>query len=462
MLCIKEARRVIEVLGVFLKHGIFLSAYRDIYREHISDKACSCEIDMEHRKRASKLRNAFEELGVTFIKLGQLLSRRHDILPQAYILELERLQDRVSPVDFSSIRKEIEKECICTAYEHRITGKHSPFCYHCNRIEGIFSEFDEKPIASASIAQVHKAKLKNGAVVAVKVVKPGVIDQVNIDLRILEKMQFLFSLILKIDIKEFIEELKRKLMEEFDLRNEALNMEIFRKNFKGFNHVKIPGVYWDYSRENVLVMEFIDGKPLREAEIMLDKDEKKKLAEIIAGSFYKQIYFDGFFHSDPHPGNIFVINNNTIAFLDFGGVGRIDSEMSKNLRKLFYATFKKNIDSASEAMLKIADAKNVDILSFKSDMARVIEFQHISKIREKRSDRYVYLALKYNLSLPPIFMVLARALVLLETTCLELDPEFAPMKAAKPYIKKLVFEEIKESIKDVPEMIRELISELKD
>ena len=459
MLYLSEFKRIFKILHVFLKYRLFALVYKDIYREHISDKSCSCEIDREHRARAAKLREAFEELGVTFIKLGQMLSRRPDLVPQAYILELEKLQDNVPPLDFSLIKKEIEKECICTLQSHKTNKKHSPFCYHCSGIISVFDEFDEKPIASASIAQVYKAKLEE-KYVAVKVVKPGVIDQVNLDLKILNSLPFLFSRILRIDTRPFLDEVKRKLLEEFDLRNEALNMEVFRENFKNSKDIKTPEVYWKYSRENLLVMEFIEGTPLRNA--ILSENEKKKLARIIGGSFFKQIYFDSFFHSDPHPGNIFVEKDHSIAFVDFGGVGRIDSSIRKEIRQLFYATVKKDVDSASEALLKLANAKDVDILAFNADMAKSVQFQHISGIREKKSDQYIRLGLKYNLTLPSTFIVLSRALVLLESTCLDLDPDLNIMDVAKPYVRKLTIEQVEESIEKIPRIIKEMLSGLKD
>jgi len=185
MLFLDESKRVLKILRVFLKYRLFALAYTDIYKEHISDRNCTCEIDLEHRDRATRLREAFEELGVTFMKLGQVLSRRPDLVPPAYIMELEKLQDHVPPLDFSVMKAAVEKDCICTAEEHSASETHSPFCYHCHGIEGLFDEFETEPIASASVAQVYRARLK-GRDVAVKIARPGVIDEVNLDLKMLK------------------------------------------------------------------------------------------------------------------------------------------------------------------------------------------------------------------------------------------------------------------------------------
>ena len=466
MLFLDESKRILKILKVFLKYRLFTLAYTDIYKEHISDRNCTCEIDLEYRGRAARLREAFEELGVTFMKLGQVLSRRPDLVPPSYIVELEKLQDHVPPLDFSVMKAAVEKDCICTAEEHRVLGTHSPFCYHCHGIEGLFDEFETEPIASASIAQVYRAKLK-GRDVAVKIARPGVIDEVNLDLKMLKRQGFFLSKILKIDIKGFLDELRRKLVEELDFRNEALNIEIFKENFKGFKGVKIPDVYWDYSRENILVMEYIDGVPLRAAA--LDVEVKKELARLIASAFFKQIYFDGFFHSDPHPGNIFLLKEGGIAFLDFGGVGWIDSSIGEDIYSLFYATYKKDVDGASEALLRLGKGVDVDVLAFKSDMARIVQFQHLAGTGEKKSDQFVKLALQYNLALPSTFMVLARAMVLLESTSLELDPTFNSMDIARPYVKKLIFKHVKEQADELPaitneyyRLIREMPSHIRE
>jgi len=460
MLCLDEVKRIAGVFRVFLRHRLFTLAYSDIYREHISDRGCTCEVDLEHRDRAARLREAFEELGVTFMKLGQMLSRRPDLIPPAYIMELEKLQDHVPPLEFPAMREAVERVCTCTAKEHRELGTHSPTCYHCMGFEGIFEEFDEKPIASASIAQVYRARLK-GRDVAVKIARPGVIDQINLDLRILGRMGFILSRILKIDTSRFIDELRRKLVEEVDFRNEALNIEIFRGNFKGFEGVRIPEVYWEYSRDNILVMEYVEGLPLHEAR--LSREEARRIAGLIAEAFFKQVYLDNFFHSDPHPGNIFVLGDGGIAFLDFGGVGRIDESLREDIYQLFYAAYHRDVDRASEALLRLGRARDVDLLAFKADMARIIQFQHLVGTGEKKSDQYVSLGLKYNLELPPTFMVLARAMVLLESTVLELDPMFDMMEVARRYVKKLTLKNVKEHVEELPEMAEayyHLISEM--
>lgn len=184
---IKKYRRYLQILYVFLKYGLFTIFYEELQaRKHVSDEKCTCVIDQKRMQRARKLRLAFEELGPTFIKLGQMLSQRPDLVPHAYIVELEKLQDTVAPLSFDEMRRSFESECICTGLGH------NPYCYHCRDILSIYEEFDLNPIASASLAQVYRAKI-DGEKVAIKVLRPNVIDLINLDLMIIYDLRRLLT-----------------------------------------------------------------------------------------------------------------------------------------------------------------------------------------------------------------------------------------------------------------------------
>ena len=245
--------RYLKIGRVFLKYNLFSLYYMDIKRDHISEKKCSCEIDQKYRNNAARLRKAFEELGPTFIKLGQTLSNRPDLLPRPYIMELDKLHDDVRSLSFDEMRPSFERECICDT----VPEEHSHFCYHCNDILELYDEFDIEPIASASIGQVYRAVL-NGREVAVKIARPDVIDTINLDLMVLNDVKRILLGILgfskDFDIDGFLEDFKNMLSKELDYKAEVLNIERFSENFKDNKDVKIPEVFWDYTRDSVLVM----------------------------------------------------------------------------------------------------------------------------------------------------------------------------------------------------------------
>jgi len=257
--------RYLQILWVFIKYNLFSLLYTDIAKDYISDNNCSCAIDLSYRSNAIRLRKAFEELGPTFIKLGQTMSKRPDIVPAAYAMELENLQENVTALPFDKMRPSFEANCICESSG----AEHHALCYHCHSVHDVFDEFDEIPLASASIAQVYRAKIGNEDVV-LKVARPNVLNTINLDLQILFDLKYIFMKILgfgrDMNVDEFLEEFRRMLMRELDYRSEALNMERFRENFKESKDesesVTIPKVYWNYCRDNIIVMEYIQGTPV--------------------------------------------------------------------------------------------------------------------------------------------------------------------------------------------------------
>lgn len=246
------------------------------------------------------------------------------------------------------------------------------------------------------------------------------------------------------------EEFRIMLKREVDYRQEALNAEKFRENFAGIEDVKIPKIYWKLSREKVLVMEYIEGRKI--AEAMLDSSLNRKLiAEKIARNFLKQIYIDGFFHADPHPGNVWLVEEK-IAYLDFGAFGKIDTKLKEKIQMLFWAMYKRDAEQAAEYFLSLGEYKEVDIQKLKWDLDSIITKYHIKDAPQTRqSDSFVNLAKEHNIKLPRIFSLFERALTLTETMCLELDPDFHIMKLAAPLMEeikqeKTSYENIKKEI----------------
>ncbi|MEM2990785.1 MAG: AarF/UbiB family protein, partial [Halobacteria archaeon] len=415
MQLIKRYRRYLQIFYIFLKYGLFTIFYEELQaRKHISDEKCTCTIDQMRMQKARKLRLALEELGPTFIKLGQMLSQRPDLVPHAYIMELEKLQDTVAPISFEEMRKTFESECICTKF-----GEHNPYCYHCNDILSIYEEFDVNPIASASLAQVYRAKI-NGEKVAIKALRPNVIDLINLDLMIIYDLRKLLIKILgfnkDFNFDEFIDEFRMMLKREIDYRQEAINAEKFRENFKGREDVKIPKIYWKLSREKILVMEYIEGKKIAEAMQELAPLDRKLIAEEIASNFLKQIYIDGYFHADPHPGNVWLVAKDKIAYLDFGAFGKIDTKLKENMQLLFWAMYKRDVDLATKYFLLLAEYnKAIDIQKLKWDLDSIITKYHIKDAPQTRqSDSFVNLAREHNIKLPRVFSLFERALILTE------------------------------------------------
>lgn len=436
----EKSKRYAIIIGVFLKYNLFSLLYKDIHKEYISNKKCTCALDLKYRNNATKLRLAFEELGPSFIKLGQMLSKRPDLVPYTYILELEKLQDNVKPLDFDKMRESFDTDCICEMGEG--DHKHHPTCYHCNDILDIFDEFDTTPIASASIGQVYQGTI-NGKKVAVKIARPNLIDTINLDLEIINDLKPILIKLMGVgdnfDSDRFLLEFREMLHNELDYKIEAMNMMRFHENFEDVKDVIIPAVYLDYCRESVLVMDFIEGSLVKDIGD-IDPKIKTRYVQLISSSYLKQVYLDGFYHADPHGGNI-VVKDGTVAFIDFGAVGKIDNELRRNMLNLFYAINKKKVDMATDAFLKIGklNKEDIEISRFKWDIDELIAKQHRG-IGERKSDNYALLALKYNMALPSAFSTLERALILVEAVCLDLDSNYNIMDEVRPVISKALKE----------------------
>jgi ubiquinone biosynthesis protein len=436
----RKLERYLTVIKVFTKYNLFTLIYKDIHRDYISFKKCTCSYDQQDHGNAIKLRLALEELGPCFVKLGQTLSKRSDLLPPTYVTELEKLQDKVQALGFDEMRASFSTECICEMSECQ--HEHNSACYHCNDILDIFDEFDTKPIASASIGQVYRGVL-NGKNVAVKIARPNLADIIDLDLSILDDMKPILVKTLRLgpnfNIDAFLKEFREMLRRELDYRYEAVNLKRLRKNFEDESNVIIPDAHMDYCRENILVMDYIEGTPVKDLT-GVDQKTRAEYAKIISSSYLKQVYLDGFYHADPHGGNI-IVKDETVAFIDLGAVGSIGGDLKRNMMNFFYAIYKQNTDMATEMLLKIAgtDVEDVDIRGLKKEIDDLIANQHYGA-GGRKSDSYAILALKYDLSLPAEFSTLERAVLLIEGVSLQLDPDYNIMTEAEELISKVLRE----------------------
>jgi ubiquinone biosynthesis protein len=441
-----KTKRYLEVTRVLLKYNLIPELYRDLRTDYISNPECTCAFDLENRQTAVKLRQAFEELGPTFIKMGQTMSKRPDLVPQPYVVEMVNLQDKVKPVPFEEMAESLDLACVCeyqtreernrkkTTEELKASRERKAKAF----IE-IFDSFDPEPIACGSIAQVYKGTLESKPV-AVKILRPNLIDTINIDLSILDDFKPVMRKVLGLgsnfDIDAFLLEIREMLTHEVDLRTEAVNMRRFEDNFKNVKNVTVPKIYSDYCSANVLTMEFIQGIQIKDIINMpVPQSKKSEYTRTITKSYLKQVYIDGFYHADPHGGNMLVQENDTIAFIDFGAVGSIDEELQKHMLEFYYAINNRDVEGATQGFLKIggADAREVDIHRLRKDMDSLIANQNYG-LEGRQSDNYAKLGLKYDIRLPGEFSTLQRAILLIEGVCLELDPRYNIKTIAIPVL----------------------------
>jgi ubiquinone biosynthesis protein len=430
-------------MWTFVRYRLLWAIYRDVLRGHLSNPHCECEADLRITDRARRLRAALESLGPTFVKLGQFVSRRADILPSIYLQQLAPLQEQTQAIPFAAVRRRLEEACIC---DPRADPDRPKPCLHCRGIEGVFSAFDPDPIASASLAQVHSA-VYQGQHVAVKLLKPGVLDRLNVDLSLLESLSWIVGRALgvgrNIPTDELVGEFRRRLLEEVNFEFEALNIERFRDNHPDDGPVRAPRVYWEFERADLLVLEFIDGASLRTWQASVS--ERKRLARTIAEDFIRQVFIDNFFHADPHPGNVFVQPDGRVVYLDFGAAGQLDPAARRAVLKLFRSIVKDDPDLAVAAVLELGrtDTASVDLLDLRIEVDRIIQlYRRRGGVRW--TDHVVQTARRHGIKLPRSILAYAKATMLNEALVNELDPDFEVLPVARSIVLPIIEKEIAE------------------
>ncbi|MBF8984034.1 2-octaprenylphenol hydroxylase [Lutibacter sp. B2] len=457
---------------VFVKKGfgtlidqLGILKYLDMKKREI-DKEGNTEIKYS---RGERFRSALEELGPTFIKLGQIISTRPDLLPQDIICELEKLHDAVPPFSFEEVKSRIENEL----------GE---------KLENIFISFDEKPLAAASIGQVHLAKLKEEQSVVVKVQRPGIERKIEQDIRILKDLAWFIDHHTKYgklyDFTKMIKEFEYTLKNELDFKVEGENAEIFKKNFLTDKQIVIPSIYWSYSTRGILTMEYIDGISLNDMETLKkEKIDFELIARKIAKSILEQILEDGFFHADPHPGNVMILPNNRIVFLDFGMIGKLKEQRKVQFLKILLGIAFRNSKLIVKAIISLdAMTKRSDIKKLEKEIDKLID-HHIDlslkdiKLGEIFSEIF-NLAFKYSIKIPSEFTMLVKTLATTEGIIERLAPELSIIEIAKPIAKKLMFKifsaekitkdiiegalDYSELIKDFPSVMNNFLKKMED
>lgn len=394
-----------------------------------------------------RFRQMLEELGPTFIKLGQILSVRPDILPYSYIEELEKLQDSAPEFPFSAVKEIIESEL--------------------NRpLEEIYKEFNEKPVAAASLSQVHRARLKDGTEVAVKVQRPEAEEIIETDLNIMRFIAEKASQrITTLDTIALWEELAISLRNEINFLVEADHCAKFYEFFEDDEVIKIPRVFWDYTSKRVLTLEYIYGIPLKDDSALraeIGEKSLEKLAVYGARAFMRQVLEFGYFHADLHPSNIIITDDEHIAYLDFGMVGRISEEARRAIARMLYAIIRKDIDEIvlqSEVLGARIPRSKIPLL--RKELRNALERYYGRTIGEYRIDiigrEFISILHRNNIRIPRDYALLAKALITIEGVGKSLYPDINILEVARPYVEKLV-----RSYNPPEKLLEQIASELRD
>lgn len=450
----RHLKRYREIAYVLIKYG-FSFIVEKLNIEGIAYKIPIFDTteNIKNMSTGERLTFALEELGPTYIKIGQILSTRKDLLDQDIIDELSKLRDDTGKFP-TGIALEIFEEEIGQG------------------IKQVFSHFNEEPIAAASIGQVYEATLNTGEEVIIKVQRPNIENTIKSDLEILKTIAVTLKDLkkdYKIDLVEIIEEFETQLLRELDYTFEAISATKFRKMFKDSDEVYIPEVYLEWCTKKVLVMEKVKGIKLSDIEKIKSLGwDAKSIANIGVRSFFVQILSDGFFHADPHPGNIFVIGKNKISYIDFGMIGIIDNKTLKMLNEISLAVVDKNVDKIIYLLLEMdALSSESNISGFRQDLLYLIHYYYdvpLEKISATEILNEVFRFFrKYNVVLPNQLIILAKTVITLEGTARLLNPKFSLDSLSKEFLKHYYKHKLKlkDLIADSRQNIEEVVLDLK-
>lgn len=430
---VRHLGRYRQIVGVFIKHGFgfaidHLGLHGGLLHPRLrrqAERPPSFPEDL-----AKHFRLSLEELGPTFVKLGQILSTRPDLLPPAYIAELTKLQDSVPPAPWESVRATLLQEL---GFEP----------------ERVFVELDPEPMAAASLAQVHAACLPGGEDVIVKVQRPGITEVIQKDLEILSDLAAVAqrtSLGQVYDTIGIVEDFAFTLRNELDYRREGRNADRFRANFTNETHLYIPRVHWEHTTRRVLVLERIDGIKINDI-VALDAGgfDRHRVALHSARIIVKEVLEDGFFHADPHPGNFVVMPGEIIGAMDFGMVGHLSRRDRLNLIRLYIASVRLQNERIVEQLVRMEAAQaTVDRDALARDVGRLLTKYRDLPLKEIRAreviEEIMPLAFRHHLRLPSDLWLLGKTLAMMEGVGLQLDPDFDIFAVSEPIMRRLTRE----------------------
>jgi ubiquinone biosynthesis protein len=424
--------RLSEITQVAVRHGFGYFFERHRLTDLLPWRGDRIPADATPSQRGKALREMLDELGPTFVKFGQLLSTRPDVVPPDIIAELRGLQDDVRPFPFEQVVEVVEADLGLT-------------------LDRLFVDFEERPIAAASIGQVHRATLPNGRAVAVKVQRPGAPRQIEADLALLYQAARIVKERVRaldfVDARGLVDEFAHSIRQELDYRLEARNAEGFRRDFAGHPHVRIPRVYWSYTRARVLTLELLEGTQVADIDHMnATLEQRRDLAYRMTEAWMTMIFRHGFFHGDPHPANILVLElPEHLGLVDFGQVGRLTDEDMSKLTRLFIDAANENVDALPRRLADLGvryprereDQFRNELreLYYRYYGASLSEIDPLQVIREAFQLIYTL-----NLRLPTRFLLLDKAIATLGSVGVDLYPDFNVFEVAKPYARSLMAE----------------------
>jgi ubiquinone biosynthesis protein len=410
----QHLNRYRQIAWLFVKYG-----RSDLVKQSGLDETLDAEqrATPKEQAKASELADDLEKLGPTFVKLGQLLSTRVELMPQAYIEALTRLQDKVEPFSFGEVEKIVTNELGV-------------------RLSKAFSEFENEPMAAASLGQVHKARLRNGRQVAVKVQRPEIRERMIEDLDALEEIaEFLDNhteMGKRYEFGEMLDQFRKSLLRELDYRQELNNLTTLRRNLQEYESIVIPEPIADYSTSRVLTMEYVHGRKVTDlsplGRMEFDGDA---LAEEVFRAYLEQILVHGFFHADPHPGNVFLTDDYRIALIDLGMVGRIMPNLQEQLLQLLLAIAEGRGDDAADIAIKVGDTKeNFDEVQFRRRITEIVAKQQGANVENMQVGRLVLevtqVSGESNIRVPSELTMLGKTLLNLDQVGRTIAPDFDP------------------------------------
>jgi ubiquinone biosynthesis protein len=462
--------RLSEIAQVAVRHGFGYWFETHRLSDLFPRRGGRAELDGQPSQRGQHLREMLDELGPTFVKFGQLLSTRPDVLPPDIIAELRGLQDDVRPFPFEQVERVIEEELGLT-------------------VDKLFTDFDHRAVAAASIGQVHRATLPNGRRVAVKVQRPGAPRQIEADLALLYQAARIAKERVRaldfIDAQQLVDEFARSIRQELDYRLEARNAAAFHRNFAGHPHVHVPRVYWSYTRARVLTLEWLDGTQVADIHPQeWSLEERRDLAYLMTETWMTMIFRHGFFHGDPHPANILVLGRaDQIGLVDFGATGKLTDEDMSKLTRLFIDAASENVDALPRRLadlgVRYPKEREEEFLAELRELyyryygASLAEIDPLQVIREAFNLIY-----SMNLRLPTRFLLLDKAIATLGSVGVDLYPDFNVFEVARPYARSLMLERLgprqlarrarKESLRlaqvmtEMPYQMHDFLEEIRD
>ncbi len=437
-------KRLKEIASILTRYG-FEIMVRDLIPSRLKGRLNKRDQELTSLQIYRRFRLAIQELGPVFVKFGQIMSTRPELMPPELIKELKMLNDKVEPVPFGKIRSLIE--------------------HHTGPTEDCFIYLNERPFAAASLSQAHQGKLKDGTVVVLKVQRPGIREKVAVDLEILkflaDKVDSAFTDLKIYNFPGIVEDFSKQISLELDFIQDGKNADLLARNMKDLKGIRVPKIYWEYSGSNILVMEYIRG--VRIDYIYGLKKMGVDTHEIALNglhAYLKQIFQDGFFHGDPHPGNLMVTPKGDIVFLDFGLVGILRPEKRDLLLRLLLGVINTDVNE----LVRVFDQLGVRINdqwveSFKDDLyLGLLETQN-SDPQRPNTDAFIGVTntmRKYNLQVPTVAVLMIKVIMMLGDDISKLYPEFNFLVEVRPYlvgiVKDRVLNQVKKTIKNLVDM----------